>query len=103
MHQDERRTSRGPGRRVGGPPRLRLFCLLLPASCLLLTGCRGLGKPDTQYDLLTAELRTRERELLECRAERDQLRLLNQAYQRQPPPQGPACPADGAAPTLPLG
>jgi hypothetical protein len=67
-------------------------------------GCRGLGKPDVQYDLLTAELRTRERELLECRAERDQLRLLNRAYQRQLQYQYPAatCPPDGGAPSLPL-
>jgi hypothetical protein len=40
---------------------------------------------------------------LECRAERDQLRLLSQAYQRQLQCQGPpAGPPDGAAPTLPL-
>ena len=79
MQQDEPQLSRGPGRHIGAPPRLRLFhCLLLTASCQLAAGCRGLGKPDAQYDLLTAELRTRERELLECRAARDQLRLLNQ-------------------------
>jgi hypothetical protein len=82
----------------------RLFCLLSPVACFLFLGCRGLGKPDTQYDLLTAELRTRERELLECRAERDQLRLLAQAYQRQLQSPGPACPPDGVAPApaLPL-
>lgn len=105
MQQDEPHLSRGPGCRIGAPPRLRLFhCLLLTASCQLATGCRGLGKPDAQYDLLTAELRTRERELLECRAERDQLRLLSQAYQRQLQYQYPAatCPPSGGAPSLPL-
>ena len=62
MQQDEPHTSRAPGRRIGAPPRLRLFhCLLLTASCQLAAAPRGLGKPDTQYDLLTAELRTRER------------------------------------------
>jgi hypothetical protein len=79
-----------------------VFCFLIPTFCLLLAGCRGLGKPDVQYDLLTAELRTRERELLECRAERDHLRLLAEAYQRQLQHQAtPACPP-GAAPALPL-
>src|SRR5918995_1270196 len=105
MHQDvthyrDDPTQRGRGRRWVGS-----FCLLLlPALCLLLTGCRGLGKPDVQYDLLTAELRTRERELLECRAERDHLRLLGQAYQRQLQYQHPAatCPPEGGAPSLPL-
>lgn len=96
--------SRGPGRRIGAPPRLRLYCLLLIASCQLAAGCRGLGRPDAQYDLLTAELRTRERELLECRAERDHLRLLSQTYQRQLQHQYPAatCPPEGGAPSLPL-
>lgn len=103
MHQDEPHTGRGRGRRIGAPPRLRLYCLLLTASCQLAAGCRGLGKPDVQYDLLTAELRTRERELLECRAERDHLRLLGQAYQRQLQYQPPAaCPPEGGAPSLPL-
>jgi len=106
MQQDEPHTSRAPGRRIGAPPRLRLFhCLLLTASCQLAAGCRGLGKPDTQYDLLTAELRTRERELMECRAERDHLRLLGQAYQRQLQYQYPAAtcpPGEGGAPSLPL-
>lgn len=104
MQQDEPHTSRGRGRRIGAPPRLRLYCLLLTAFCQLAAGCRGLGKPDVQYDLLTAELRTRERELLECRAERDHLRLLGQAYQRQLQYQHPAatCPPEGGAPSLPI-
>ncbi len=105
MHQDVPHTGRGPERRIGASPRLRFFyCLLLTASCQLAAGCRGLGKPDTQYDLLTAELRTRERELMECRAERDHLRLLSQAYQRQIQYQYPAatCPPEGGAPSLPL-
>jgi hypothetical protein len=103
MHQDERHTSRGSDRRKGAPPRLRLFCLLLAVSCQLAVGCRGLGKPDVQYDLLTAELRTRERELLECRAERDHLRLLSQAYQRQHQHPSVTCPpGEGGAPSLPL-
>lgn len=82
--------------------------MILP---LVLTGCRGFGKPDTQYDLLTAELRTRDRELQEARAELNQLKLLNQAYQRNgttapcpPGLPGSAVPAyhEPQAPALPL-
>lgn len=105
MHQDEPHHRNDPTQHGRGRRRVGSFCLLLlPALCLLPTGCRGLGKPDVQYDLLTAELRTRERELLECRAERDHLRLLGQAYQRQLQYQHPAatCPPEGGAPSLPL-
>jgi len=57
-------------------------------------GCKSLGKlagKQEKPDLLEAELRTRERELLEARAELQQLRLLTDVYQRQPPP----CPPGG--------
>ncbi len=88
----------------------RFFCLLSPAPCLLLPvscllGCKGIGKPDTKYDLLTAELRTRERELRDAEAELNHLRLLNQAYQRQIQPApvwGPSFHHETGAPTLPL-
>ena len=84
MHTGGRNPSRdGDPTRV--PPRLRCFLLLL--ACLS-AGCRGLGRPDTKYDLLTAELRTRERELQEARAEANHLRLLTQTYQRQLSPPG---------------
>ena len=89
------------------PSWFRLFCPLLTACCLLPAGCRGIGKPDTKYDLLEAELRTRERELTEARAELTHLRLLNQTYQRQGAP--PAAftdpsflPGPAGVPTLPL-
>src|SRR4051812_30073627 len=99
MRLAERIAGRGGRGRSWLPPRL-LFC-----AVLLMTGCRGLGKPDTKYDLLEAELRTRERELTECRGELNHLRLLNQTYQRQG---GPTCadpsfsPGPGGVPTLPL-
>jgi len=66
--------------------------------CLLLCGCRSIGKPDNRYDLLEAELRTRDRELQETRAERDQLRLLMTAYERQGQP-APGCPTPTFRPT----
>ncbi|MCZ2342994.1 MAG: hypothetical protein LC104_14570 [Bacteroidales bacterium] len=48
-----------------------------------LIGCRNLGKPDAKFDLLTAELRTRDQELAAARSEITHLRLLNETYQRQ--------------------
>lgn len=48
-----------------------------------LVGCRNLGKPDQKFDLLTAELRTRDQELAAARSEITHLRLLNETYQRQ--------------------
>ena len=66
-------------RRIHG----RIACGLLPILALFLCGCRGLGKPDKRYDLLTAELRTREQELQQARSELAQLRLLSDTYQRQ--------------------
>ena len=57
---------------------MALFCLML-----VTTGCRNLGKPDNQYDLIAAELRTREQELRETRAALAHARLLNQTYQQQ--------------------
>jgi hypothetical protein len=64
-------------------PRLGLSFLATLLTIALQSGCRGIGKPDQQYDLLTAELRTREQELLQARSELAQLRLLTETYQRQ--------------------
>lgn len=49
------------------------------AVCLFVVGC----KPNKRYDLIEAELRTRERELNETRAALDQARNLNRAYLQQ--------------------
>jgi len=86
---------------------------------LLLVACGGcksgglVGK-DKTYDLLEAELRTREREILELRGEVQHQRQLNQTYQRQPGWANPAYVQPGYAqhggtatptgpvPTLPL-
>jgi len=71
------------------------FCLLVPVSCLLTTGC----KPNKRYDLIEAELRTRNRELLETRAALEQSRTLNRAFEQhqQLVPQ-PVPPAAAAVP-----
>ena len=65
-------------------PRLRVclcvFAALLPISCKQLSKLTG---PDNKSDLLEAELRTRERELLEARQELAQLRPL-QSYNVAP-------------------
>jgi hypothetical protein len=63
------------------------------AGTLALAGCRQLNKivgPKPNSDLLEAELRTREREVLELRAENQHLRQLSDAYGRQG-----VCPPDG--------
>ena len=55
------------------------------------SGCKSITKltgKQEKPDLLEAELRTRERELLEARAELQQLRLLSDVYQRQGPVYG---------------
>ena len=78
-------------------PRFCLLCASVPLWLIFFSsspGCKSLGKlagKQEKPDLLEAELRTRERELLEARAELQQLRLLTDVYQRQPPP----CPPGG--------
>jgi hypothetical protein len=58
--------------------RLVLFLTLVG----MLGGCRAITR--NPYDKIEAELRTRERELAETRAELDNARLLNDAYARTP-------------------
>jgi hypothetical protein len=57
--------------------RLVFFCTLLTAHCTLLAGC----KTNNRYDVIEAELRTRERELSDTRAALDQSRNLLRAYE----------------------
>jgi hypothetical protein len=105
MRTDRRPPSRGDTF-TGCPPRLRRFGLAASAAVVLLGGCRA----NKKYDLIEAELRTRDRELAETRAELENCRLLNQTYQRQGPgcpvPVGPGVPAfhgaSAGVPTLPL-
>ena len=58
---------------------LWFVCTLLTAHCTLLTGCA----PNKRYDLIEAELRTRERELAETRAALERAINLNRAYVQQ--------------------
>ncbi len=74
--------------RVRAAVRL-LLCSLLAAHCTLTTGC----KSNNRYDLLEAEIRTRERELADARAALEQSRNLLRAYEAAqqrgtPPPAG---------------
>lgn len=72
--------------------------LLLPAAlCLLPAGC----KPNKRYDLIEAELRTRDRELAETRLALEQSRTLNRAYEQSRGPQVPGgpVPVPAATPT----
>jgi len=66
--------------------------LLAVAIALLPTACR----PNKRYDLLEAELRTRERELSDTRAQLEQAKNLNRAYVQQQ--QQPAVPVSANAP-----
>ena len=58
--------------------RLRSAFVLCPLLLLGLAGCRG-----SNCDLVEAELRTREMQLLDIRSERDNLVAHNQALQRE--------------------
>lgn len=69
-----------------------LFCTLLTAVAPLFGGC----KPNKRFDLIEAELRTRERELEATRVQLEQARNLNRAHLQQsahaaqpPPPHTP--------------
>ncbi len=78
-----------------------LVCTLLTVHCPLFTGC----KSNHRYDLIEAELRTRERELADTRASLDQSRNLLRAYeaaqQRGSSPTGPQ-PGGGGGVFLPV-
>jgi len=87
-------TQRNPAedRPTGYPAGLR-FCLLLGlVLCSLSSGC----KPNKRYDLIEAELRTRERELAGTRAQLEQAKNLNRAYVQQAQPA--ATPVSATAP-----
>ncbi len=74
---------------IGHWPRLGLALGLA-----LLPACR----PNKRYDLIEAELRTRDRELAAARAELASSRNLTRAYENQHPPEFP-----GAPPAVPTG
>ncbi len=91
-----------PNRPAARPFCRRSIAFLALALCSLLAngGCRSAGKlvgKDENYDLLTAELRTREREILELRGQLQYQRELAQTYQRQVPV-WPTLPGPGAGP-----
>jgi hypothetical protein len=88
-------TATGPAlrdQRVAGITRWLLCALVLP---LLSTGC----KPNKRYDLIEAELRTRDRELTETRAALEQARNLNRAYAQQAQQ---TAQSGGAGPSVPV-
>jgi hypothetical protein len=97
-------------RASGHPPRwlARLYWFrggLLILVLAELLGCRtarDFGKPDCKYDLLVAELRTREQEILEARAELHQLRMLTGMPARAGEPSWPGA-ADLHCPPMAAG
>ena len=90
-----------PNRRLANSRASRFLFLLIPVLILNL-GCRA----NKKYDLIEAELRTRDRELQETRAELDQLKLANRVYQQQGAPGclpgAPAYHSSGPVPVMPL-
>jgi hypothetical protein len=76
------------------------FCLLAFAPLLLVSGC----KPNKRYDLIEAELRTRNQQLDETRAALDQARLQSRAadpnhrFEFPGAPQGTPTGAGGTVP-----
>lgn len=87
----------------------RIGVVVTVAGTLAVVGCRQLSKvvgPKEKPDLLEAELRTREREILELRAENQQLKSLTDIYQRHNCPDPHAVipgPVYGPAPASPTG
>lgn len=82
--------------RPAGAGRALRFGLAL---ALALPGC----KPNKRYDLIEAELRTRDRELAATRQQLEASRNLNRAYEFQHPAAHPGAPAGvptGAAPAV---
>ena len=81
-------TGRSPARSPRLCSRRRLSAALIPIAIVsvLFTGCRS--GSDKRYDLIEAELRTRERELADAQAELNSVRAIRQM-------QAPACAPDG--------
>ncbi len=72
--------------------------VLLGGIVCLATGCRAITR--SPYDQIEAELRTRERELAEARAQLQNSKQLNDAYARTP--RGPDCGDAAPAPYQPI-
>jgi hypothetical protein len=77
--------------------RTSLRLVLLPLL-LASISCRAITK--SPYDLIEAELRTKERELADTRSQLRNSKNLNDAYQRTP--RGMAATGDDGAPFLPI-
>jgi hypothetical protein len=67
------------GRRQGFYPCRLLWSILPLVLIFLAAGCR----PNKRYDLIEAELRTRDQELAQTRSALEQSRLMNRAYEQQ--------------------
>lgn len=89
-------VERQPRKRARG--RLQPLWLLLAVLCSLSISC----KPNKRYDLIEAELRTRERELAETRNALEQSRNLNRAYVQQSQNGGVCVPNPGTPAYIPV-
>lgn len=93
MHHEPPNSSRHYRERS----RWRRLVLLGGIACLA-TGCRAITR--SPYDQIEAELRTRERELAEAKAQLQNSKQLNDAYARTP--RGPDCGDAAPAPYQPI-
>ncbi|HEX4606636.1 MAG TPA: hypothetical protein VH092_00365 [Urbifossiella sp.] len=88
MGIDPRTTGAGRAARPRAGFRVRLLLGLAAAQSFLPAACR----PNKHYDLIEAELRTRDRELAATRAQLEAARNLNRGYENQRPPEFPGAP-----------
>lgn len=94
MRNEHAAASRLDRTRSGAALRLCLLAAVSVACPLLLTACRS----NKKYDLLEAELRTRERELAETRAALDQARVINRLTEQSRPRELPGSPVSDRGP-----
>jgi hypothetical protein len=80
------------------PSRWRRRLRALAVAILLAGGCKN----SQRYDLIEAELRSKDRELETLKGEVEQLRLLGQAYQGHLARTADPTSLPGSVPTLPL-
>ena len=79
MQPTDRNPNRQPRSRSRSVAGWRFAFVSAAATTLLFAGCR----PNKRYDLIEAELRTRDKELCTTRAALDQARVINRAYEQQ--------------------
>lgn len=97
---DERKDHPAAGRH--DPSRSRRWSRFVLAAVASAAVCLPACRPNKRYDLVEAELRTREKELAETRAALEQARLIARANGQPPAYPGAPVPAAPAGDTCPV-